>query len=245
MLIELITTHPPVWQRPHLLASDLLWSCPSSYCKLFLPHERMEWVLGNTSAQSGPKADAAVSCLQSSLTGCWWRLWFEVQREHEGLPQVRSFSFPWRSVKCNALVVFPDGSASEWNVGQDYLYLRQSGIHFLWEVWHPLLPTCLATPSLFPISSSSWDSSSVLTPEMCKLQKSHMTTIARNLSQSNEGARTQHNGLVIQLDAFVWSQGSPICRPQVFVRYFLPSLLIFPETTKDKKAQGVIEWTAS
>lgn len=172
MLIELITTHSPVWQRLHLLASDLLRSCPSSYRKLFLPHERMEWVLGNTSAQSGPKADPVVSCLQSSLTGCWWRLWFEGQREHEGLPQVRSFSFPWRSVKCNALFVFPDGSASEWNVGQDYLYLRQSGVHFLEKSGtpfpqDPLLPPCLATPSLFPISSSSWDSSSVLTPEMC------------------------------------------------------------------------------
>lgn len=193
----------------HLLRCILL-------SKHFFFHVRGQSMLVNTtSAQSSqPKADFVVTCLQFSLIGCWWKLWFAGQRGRGGLPQVRSFSCPWRSVKCNAFFP-PDRSANEWNIGQDKHYLRKPSVgFFFWEVCHPLpmgplaSHPCLLTPSPFPTSSSSsWNSSSANSSPKVPCD----SLFARILSQCNEGALVQHNGLVIQLDAFFESQGSPTC----------------------------------
>lgn len=52
-------------------------------------------LVNTTSAQSSqPETDFVVTHLQSSFTGCWCRLQIGGQKEHGGLPQVRSFSFP-------------------------------------------------------------------------------------------------------------------------------------------------------
>lgn len=136
-------------------------------------------LVNTTSARSSqPKTDFVAACLQSLFTGCWWRLWFGGQRECRGSPQVRSFPFPWRSVKSHTF--FPqERPVSEWNVGQDSHYLRKlsvcfferSVIHFPQDPLLPisayLLPYCSKTlPPPLLLGTHL-----VLTP----IQKSHVT----------------------------------------------------------------------
>lgn len=185
MFVEFTAVHPPVWQRPYLLASDLLRSCPSQYYKHFFLHEKAEPMLVNTTSarSSQPKADFVVGCLRSSFTGCWWRLWFGSQREHGGSPWVRSFLCPWRSVKCNMFFSPIDQPVSG--------ILARTGI--VWGSWvsislrslastshgipwfPPMLTHSFAAPNLLPPSSNS---SGVLTP----IQKSHVTLYLPKIS---------------------------------------------------------------